>query len=340
MKKTLSILLICTLLLALTACGGSQVQTPASDPIPLSEPPTPEPVPDEDPPGPVAEEVRGVTIPAFEVFVNGVSVDQDSMAAYPVYSVTATSVNSSGTESTAVYIGFTMRDVIDAAGFSDNYVWMEATADDGYSINLKGDIVLADTTLLAITKDGSPFSNAPWLAPCLDAVSGNYLKGAVSILVNTVDAPPDATHTFGGDSGLPDGLPEIADRTDMIEFEPYSFLINGVEVTNDMLEGLSIFRITAVTENSAGEINESTYSGYRLASVLEVLGLSDATTVKAVAADGFESVLEGDLIISDHTLIAIERDREVGENGTVWLAPCSETGARNYARDVVEIIVE
>ena len=346
MRKILTILLSLALIFALAACGGSQTQAPGANPAPvpaapLPASPPPAPAPAAVPSGPVAEEGRGVTIPAFEVFINGVSVTQDAMAAYPVYSVAATSVNSAGTESTTIYIGFAVKDVIEAAGLSGNYIWMEATASDGYTINLTGDVVLEDTTLLAITRDGSPFSGAPWLAPCSDKVTGNYLKGAVSILVNTANSSPDAVHTFGsGDSGSADGLPEIADRTDRVEFEPYSFLVNGAEVTNDTLEGLRIFRITAVTVNNAGETRENTYTGYKLASVLEALGLSGATTVKAVAADGFESTLEGSLITSDHTLVAIERDREVGENGTIWLAPCSETGARSFARDVVEIIAE
>ena len=350
MKKILSILLALALVFALAACGGSpSADPPASSPDtqqPSPPPESPSETPSAPPPsdpapvpqGPVAEEVRGVTIPAFEVFANGVSVTHETMAAYPVYSVQATSINSAGTESTAVYIGFAIVDVLAAAGLTENYVWLEATASDGYTVTVKGDAVLADTTLLAMTRDGSPYTDAPWLAPCTDTVSGNYLKGAVSILVNTTDGSPGLSHTFGDGSGASDGLPEIADRTDRVEFEPYSFLVNGIEVTNETLEGLRIFRITALTVNNAGEERENTYTGYQLGEVLARLGLDDATTVTAVATDGYEAEYDYDAIISPHTLVAIERDRELGEDGTIWIAPCAETGARSYARDVVELV--
>ena len=321
MKKALSLALALILVLSLAACGGQQAAQPE---------------------GPSAEEVKGVTIPAFSVTVNGVAVDQAAMAAYPLYSVQATSTNSAGTETTTTYVGFAMSDVLAAAGLSEAYVWLEATADDGYSVTVTGDAVAAPTTLLAMTKDGEPFSASPWFAPCASAVSGDYLKGCVSILVNTVEGAPEISvpPAEDNDPTALGGLPEILDRTDKVEFAPFSFLVNGAAVTNETLAGLSIYKITVGTTNKSGEASEATYTGYRLSDVLTACGLDAAAAVTVKANDGYETALAAELIGSEYTLVAIEKDKAVGDDGTIWLAPCSEGAASSYAKLVVELIAE
>lgn len=323
MKKFFALLLTVIMLLSLASCGGREEGGEGTT-------------------GPVAEEVRDAMIPVFTVTVNGVTVNQDTMAAYPVYSVQAYSVNSSGTESTVTYVGFAMKDICAAAGLTENYIWVEAAASDGYSVNLTGDVVLADTTLLAMTKNGEPFSEAPWYAPCSSETTGDYLKGCVSILVNTVEEKPEirTQPQQEGNGELPEGLPEIADKTDKVAFRPYSFKVNGVEVTNDMLAGLKIYKISPTTVNSKGSISESTYTGYKLADVLAACGVENASKVSAVANDGYAADLNAELIASDYTLVAIEKDKETGEDGTIWLAPCSETESGAYCKLVVEIIAE
>ena len=343
MKKNLSVLLalMLALLLALAACSGGPAKTNPPTQTPTA---TPTAAPTEAPKAPIAEEVKGVTIPEFSVLVNGIEVTQTEMAEYPIYSVQATSINSSGTESTKTYIGFTIKDVLAAAGLTENYVWLEAAASDGYAVTFKDDIINADTTLLAITRDGSAFSNGPWVAPCSDGTTGNYLQDVASILVNTTEGAPDidvdAADKGEEDAAAPAGLPEILDRTDKVEFIPYSFLLNGTEVTNETLEGLSIYKISATTINSAGESATSDYTGYKFADVLAACDVADASSVKAVANDGYESELAGELIDSEYTLVAIEKDKELGEDGTIWLAPCSETSSKSFCKLVVEIIAE
>ena len=159
MKKSLSILLALFLALSLAACAGEAAK-------------------------PVAEEVTGVEIPAFEILVNDTPVTHASLAGYPVYRVQAKTVNNSGTESTATYIGYAVGDVLKAAGLTDSYATLEAAAGDGYSVTLTGGVISESTTLLAVTKDDKPFSESPWLAPCSDTVNANYLKGTVSIQVS------------------------------------------------------------------------------------------------------------------------------------------------------------
>lgn len=325
MKKSVSLVLVLVLVLSLAACGTQQASPSTAS-------------------GPVAQELKDVTIPAFSVTVNGITVDQTTMAAYPMFSVQATSVNSAGTKSTITYVGFSMRDVLNAAGLPETYIWLEASADDGYKVTLTGGAVLAETTLLAITKDGEPFDAAPWFAPCTSGTTGDYLKSCSSILVNTAERAPEIsaapTEAADAELALTGELPEIQDKTDKVDFAPYTFLVNGTAVTNDTLKNLSIYKITVVTENSEGALSEATYTGYKLSDVLAACGFKDAASVKVKANDAYETELSSELISSEYTLVAIEKDKETGEAGTIWLAPCSETPSKSYCKLVVEIITE
>jgi len=320
MKKTISLVLSLMLILSLAACGNKAADEAS---------------------GPVAQEVKGVTIPTFSVTVNGVAVDGTAMAAYPMYSVQATSTNSAGTESTTTYVGFAMKDVLAAAGLTEAYIWLEATADDGYAVTLTGDKVLADTTLLAMTQDGEPFATSPWLAPCASTTTGDYLKGCVSILVNTTESAPEISAapaaSGSGDAAPTSELPEIQDKTDKVEFAAFSFLVNGTAVTNDTLKDLHIYKITVNVTNKAGEASESTYTGYKLAEVLKACGAESPASVKVKANDGYETELTAEQIASEYTLVAIEKDKETGEDGTIWVAPCAESSSSSYCKLVVEI---
>ncbi len=182
MKKTISIALTVMVLAVLVACGQTPAAPSSEAPFDASQPAAA---------GPVAEEVQGVTVPDFTVHIGDVEITQDDMAEFPIYSVQATSVNSAGNESTVTYVGFMMKDVLAAAELTENYVWLQAVANDGYDIVVTGDVVMEDTTLLAITKDGSPFGDGPWFAPCSSETTGDYLKNLETIFVNTVEEAPE-----------------------------------------------------------------------------------------------------------------------------------------------------
>lgn len=339
MKKILSMILVLTLALSLVACGTAPVETTGA-------PETTAPAATN--PAPVAEEVKGVTIPEFAIMINGVKVDNVMMAAYPTYSVTAFSINSSGTESTTTYVGFAMTDVLAAAGLTENYIWLEATADDGYAIEVTGEIVTASTTLLAITKNGEQFKTAPWFAPCGSQTTGDYLKNMVSILVNTTEGKPEGIdNTLVEDADpteapadQPAEAPELSDKTDKVTFADFCFKVNGQEVTNATLEGQRIYKVSVNVVNKNGNASEASYTGYKLIDVLAALGITDYTTVKVIANDGYETELTADQAASEYTLIAIEKDKETGEDGTIWVAPCLETSSSAYCKLVVEIIAE
>ncbi len=95
-----------------------------------------------------------------------------------------------------------------------------------------------------------------------------------------------------------------------------------------------------VVENKNGETSESTYTGYMLFDVLKACGIDSPSSVKAIANDGYETELTPELASSEYTLVAIEKDKETGEDGTIWLAPCSETTASSYCKLVVEITAQ
>ncbi|PKM72989.1 MAG: hypothetical protein CVU91_08195 [Firmicutes bacterium HGW-Firmicutes-16] len=321
MKKSLSLVLALILILSLAACAGAAKPSDTA--------------------GAVAEEVKGVTIPNFSVTVNGVTVDQTAMAAYPMYSVQATSTNSAGTESTKTYVGFAISDIVKAAGLTDSYIWLEGTADDGYAVTIKDDAVLAPTTLLAMTEDGKPFATSPWLAPCASETSGDYLKGCVSLLVNTTEGAPEVSAAPASESSAAPaaagGLPEIQDKTGKVEFAAFSFLLNGTAVANDTLKDLHVYKITVSVTDKSGALSESTYAGYKLADVLTACGVASPASVTVKANDGYETELTAELITSEYTLVAIEKDKTVGDDGTIWVAPCSETASSSYCKLVTEI---
>jgi len=343
MKKILSVLLVLALVLSLAACGSAPAETPTT----VATEPT-EAATEATNPAPVAEEVKGVTVPAFAIMINGVKVDNVMMAAYPTYTVTANSVNSSGTASTTTYIGFALTDVLAAAGLTENYIWLEATADDGYAIEVSGEIVTAPTTLLAISKNGEQFKTAPWFAPCGSETTGDYLKNMISILVNTTEGKPEGIDNTMIEEPVEEPAeepadaapeaPELSDKTDKVTFADFSFKVNGQEVTNATLEGLRIYKVSVNVTNKSGNTSEASYTGYKLIDVLAALGITDYTTVKAVANDGYESELTAEQAVSEYTLIAIEKDKELGEDGTIWVAPCLETSSSAYCKLVVEII--
>ena len=234
-------------------------------------------------------------------------------------------------------MGFALSDVLAAAGV-ESYTTVTAAADDGYEVEVDQATAAAPTTLVAISKDGEQFKSSPWFAPCSSGTTGDYLKGMVAIAVDGGETQqPAQSGESGGETG---GVPEIQDRTDKVEFAPYSFLVSGTEVTNDTLAGLSIYKIDATVTNSAGETSTSTYTGYRLSDVLAACGAEGYTSVKAVANDGYETELGLESADSEYTLLAIEKDKETGEEGTVWVAPCLETSSKAYCKLVVEIVAQ
>ena len=134
--------------------------------------------------------------------------------------------------------------------------------------------------------------------------------------------------------------PEKLDRTDKVVFEPFSFIIDGTEVTNESLAGVKIYKITCDALNSKDAVITSTYTGYVLKDVLDKLGIDKNKKITAVASDGNKLKLTSEQVNSEFTLVAIEKDKELGKDGTIWVAPCEEDKTKKYASSVTEITVE
>lgn len=310
MKKYVSLILALMLVFSLAACGSNDA-------------------------GSELKEAVGVTIPAFSLNVNGTVITEAELADCPVYEVSATSTNSSGTESTCVYIGFSLKDVLDAAGAGE-FKTLTAIASDGYEVEIDAAMALEPSTLIAISKDGEQMKDGPWLAPCTSKTTGDYNKGVVAISLDGAEVDVNAAQN-GGEEG---GLPEISDKTDKVQFGDFSFKVNGTEVTNATLEGLHIYKIEVTTVNSKGNESTATYTGYKLADVLAACGADKAAKVTVVANDGYEAELNPEYIGSDYTLVAIEKDKEVGEDGTIWVAPCESGSSGDYCKLAIEILAE
>lgn len=287
-------------------------------------------------------EVSDVVVPEFKVKICGAKITEKEMEKYPLYKVHASSVNSSGTAHEVDYVGYRFKDFLEVIQFEGDANKATIICTDGYQTDYEGDL-RADEVLIAITKDGETFKDGPWFAPCNSETTGDYAQDLEKIEISDFTSPLASNKS----EEKKEETKEIAfpqdpiseDKTDKITFGDFSFKINGQVITNEDLDGLKIFRNTVVTKNSKEVISQSKYSGYVLKDVLDKIEI-DATKVKAIAADGYENELASELIDNPLTIIAIEKDKEVGKDGTVWLAPCSENVSGSYAKEVIELIVE
>lgn len=287
-------------------------------------------------------EVSGIEVPEFKIKVCGAKLTNKDLEKYALYQVSSSSVNSSGTSHENVYVGYRLKDVLECAQVVTDASVATIICTDGYQMDYEGDL-FKDEILIAISKDGEVFKNGPWFAPCISKTSGDYAQDLDKIEINNISSPlaggssEEKTETKEEIAFPQDPISE--DKTDKINFGDFCFKINGQEITNADLEGLHIYRNTVVTKNSKDVVSQSKYSGYVLKDVLDKLGIS-ASKVVAIASDGYQNELASEYLNDPLTIIAIEKDKEVGKDGTVWLAPCSDNASGSYAREVVEFIVE
>jgi DMSO/TMAO reductase YedYZ molybdopterin-dependent catalytic subunit len=96
----------------------------------------------------------------------------------------ATLRNSRGEESTNIYTGVRLTDVLKAVGVSD-FSSLTITASDDFSVSYSKDLALADDTLIAWEIDGEILTYDPPLrmAP-KQGVGNQYIRQAVKIVVN------------------------------------------------------------------------------------------------------------------------------------------------------------
>ena len=133
--------------------------------------------------------------------------------------------------------------------------------------------------------------------------------------------------------------PEI--KNPQMDFAPFTFKVNGVEFNNEKLKDLQTYKIGVSLTNKKGETKERKYGGYAIKDVLKAAGVENATKLTLVASDGYESTYEITEENAPYTLVAIEQDRELSEEGkSVWFAPCLEKTPHDFTQKVVEIKAE
>lgn len=122
----------------------------------------------------------------------------------------------------------------------------------------------------------------------------------------------------------------------VVKFAAFTFKVNNKAITNDTLKNYQIYKITCKSSTSKGTTTEDTYGGYLLTDVLKAAGVTDYKSVTVAASDGHEgNFVKAD--INQYTLVAIEKNKAVGDKGTVWVAPCDQSSAQNYCKLVVSI---
>lgn len=146
-------------------------------------------------------------------------------------------------------------------------------------------------------------------------------------------------------------LPEINVPGQAIEFaSPFTFKVNGTEVTSDQLKDLQIYKVklenflldkdgNPATNKDTGEPLVVSYTGYKVVDILEAIGV-EGSSVYAAASDGYESDVYDLSVNPDYLILAVEKDKEQAPDGTLFFAPCFEQTTGRYVHSVVELIVE
>ena len=269
-----------------------------------------------------------VNVPNFEFTINDFKVSSSLVKDLKVYEYSVKSTNSEGNTSTTKYVGYKLVDIAKIGNVETSTNYVIATSYDGYQVVY--DKPSSVNTMMAFNKNDKDVENYPIFAPCDSLVSGDYIKGCSSI-VFTNDAPSNKT---------PDNQNELAEPTikkkNDIKFSSFSFKINGQDVTNETLETLDKYKTTVQVQKKTGGISDKSYTGFLLKNVLNLLNVS-TEKIRVIDIDQHETIIEKEIIEDDLTILAIECDKTVGENGTIWIAPCRSHNSSDYIKLVVEL---
>lgn len=271
--------------------------------------------------------IENVNVPYFEFTINNIKVDKNFLKDYTIYKYDVTSTNSEGNTSTTTYIGYRLIDAVNAINYEINETYVIAKSNDGYSVTYNKP--QSKNIMMAFNKNNKDVENYPIFAPCESNISGDYLKQCSTILfTNETDSPQEDN---------PGELeePTIKKKND-IEFSPFSFKVNNQNITNDTLSSLDKYKANVQVKKQNNSIVDHSYTGYLLKDILNLLNVS---TEKLIVVDNEnnETVIEKNIIEDNLTLLAIECDKKTGENGTVWIAPCSSHVSGDYIKLVTEI---
>ena len=177
MKKILLVLLTFMCLFTLVACkndtSSNQEEKVAEETLEVQEETTNE------------EEEKVYEkdeMPDFSIVVCGKTITKEEMDEYAVYTISVQTTNSEGTVKDYTYAGYSILDVLKAAGVETSEGVVVATATDGYEINYEENIII-EPTLIALIRNDETFKEGPWLAPCESTTNGDYLKNLNEIKI-------------------------------------------------------------------------------------------------------------------------------------------------------------
>ena len=176
MKKILLVLLTFMCLFTLVACkndtSSNQEEKVAEETLEVQEETTNE-----------EEKVyEKDEMPDFSIVVCGKTITKEEMDEYAVYTISVQTTNSEGTVKDYTYAGYSILDVLKAAGIKTSEGVVVATATDGYEINYEENIII-EPTLIALIRNDETFKEGPWLAPCESTTNGDYLKNLSEIKI-------------------------------------------------------------------------------------------------------------------------------------------------------------
>ena len=282
MKRFLVLLLAALLLLS--ACAGADAPVPGGQeevdtPAETGAPPA----------SPVL--VDGLAVPSFSITVNQVEVGRAHMLDYPIYALEA-EIGGQLHE----FRGFTLSDVLHAAGLSEGYEAVTALSQDGTSLVLSRATVGVRDTLLALYQDGVRFESAPWLVVsdsggCLSEVSELTAEGAQTA---RLPAPaPDPADPFGVDCNINIhtiddwlGREDVAYRDVRMLYDPASYEdIGGDANLTATLEGFRVVPYPYLATLSELPV-EGAYNG----ETLFTLTWDEAGNITSVSSNYAESM--------------------------------------------------
>lgn len=111
----------------------------------------------------------------------------------------------------------------------------------------------------------------------------------------------------------------------------FSITVNGTEFTNENAKDLEFVTVSINKKDKEDNLKAAQWQGYRIKDVLKAAGVTEYTTVKVAAADGFSVDLTKDVVDAETTLLGFIKDGEAlskdesprltveGEGSSVWI---------------------
>ena len=120
----------------------------------------------------------------------------------------------------------------------------------------------------------------------------------------------------------------------------FSITVNVTEFTYENAIDLEFVTVSINKEDKEGNLKAAQWQGYRIIDVLKAAGVTEYTTVKVAAADGFSVDLTKEVVDAETTLLGFIKDGEAlkedesprltveGEGSSVWIKGVASVDAK------------